>query len=111
MLAVVDSQTLILPTNEDSANDITDNEDGKTYVVHPAVVLVVVNGEEDETDRAYNRSDCADSRVDLLPNGCILSEVADMTQVALENKGEIKGNNGDSGHGDEHGLEVLTANI
>lgn len=34
-----------------------------------------------------------------------------MTQVPLENEGKVEGYDGDRGHGDEHGLKVLGANI
>jgi hypothetical protein len=34
-----------------------------------------------------------------------------MAQVALENKGEVECYDGDRGHGNEHRLEVLRADI
>lgn len=73
MLAVVYSQALVFPTDEDCANDIADDENTQTDVVHAVVVVVVVNGKEDETDCADNSSDDAQKRVNLLPNrrvGC-----------------------------------------
>lgn len=68
MLAVMDSQALVFPANEDGADDITDNEYSQADVVHSVVVIVVVDGEEDEANRAYNRSDDAQHRVHLLPD-------------------------------------------
>ena len=59
VLAVVDTQTLVLPTDEDCANNIANNEDSQADVVHPIVVVVVEDGEEDQTDCAYNSSDDA----------------------------------------------------
>ena len=111
MLAVVDTQALIFPTNEDCADDVANNENSQANVVHPVVVVVVEDGEEDQTDCAYNRSNDAEQRVNLLPNRCVGCEFAGMTQVALEDEGKVKGHYGDRGHGNEHRFKGLCADI
>lgn len=45
MLAVVDSQALILPADEDGADNVANDEYSQADVVHSVVVVVVVNGE------------------------------------------------------------------
>lgn len=111
MLAVMYSQALVLPANEDCADDVTDDEDAQTDVVHSVVVIVVVDGEENEADCANDCSNGAKQRVNLLPNGRIAREFAGMTQVALEDEGEIERDDRDGGHGNEHRFEVLCANV
>lgn len=111
VLAVVNSQALVFPADEDRADNVANNKDTKTDVVHAVVVVVVVDGKEDKTDCAYDCSYYAEYRIDLLPDRCVRREFAGMTQIALEDKGEVESNNSNRRHGDEHGLEVLCTNI
>lgn len=111
MLAVVDSQALILPADEDRADNVANDEHSQADVVHAVVVVVVVDGEEDKTDSAYDRSNDTQQRVDLLPDRCVRRKLAGMAHVTLGDEGEVKGHNSHRGHGDEHGLKVLCTDI
>lgn len=67
MLTMADSQTLILPADEDGADDVSTDENGEKNVMQAVVVAVVVNGKEDKTG---STADCECSRtegVELLP--------------------------------------------
>lgn len=63
VLAVVNTQALVLPADEDSADDVPNNEDSQTDVMHPVVVVVVEDGQEDEANRADNCSNDTEPRV------------------------------------------------
>lgn len=111
MLAVMDSQTLILPADKDGADNVTDDEDAQADVMHAAMVVVVVDGEENETDRANNRSNSADQRIELLPVRRVGCKLAGMAHVALKNECQVESDHGDSGHSDKHWLKLLGPDI
>lgn len=95
VLAVVDSQALVLPANEDGAHNVPNDEDAQADVVHPVVVVVVVDGQEDQTNCTHDRCDCTKQRVDLLPDRRVARKLAGVTQVALKDEGEVKCHNSD----------------
>lgn len=72
--------------------------------MHAVVVVVVIDGEQDEADCAYDCGDGANHGVDLLPDRRVGRELAGVAHVALEDERQVEGNHGDGGHGDEHGL-------
>ena len=59
----MDTQALVLPADKDGADDVPNNEDSQTDIMHPVVVVVVEDRQEDKTDRANDRSNGTDSRV------------------------------------------------
>lgn len=111
VLAIVDSKALVLPTDEDGADDVADNEHAQADVMHSVVVVVIEDRKQDKANCAHDRSDDAYQRVDLLPDRCVGCKLAGVAQITLKDEGKIEGNNSDRGHSDEHGLEVLGTNI
>lgn len=111
MLSVVDSQALVLPANEDGADDVTNNENTQANVVCMRVVEVVQDGEANETDCANNGKDSGQRRVDLLPKRRVPCKRTRMAKVALEDEGKVEGDYGNSRHGNEQGLQGLRANV
>lgn len=49
MLTVMNTEALILPADEDGADDVANDEDSKEDVVETVVVPIIEDGEEDET--------------------------------------------------------------
>jgi hypothetical protein len=67
VLAVVYSQALILPANEDCRNNVSEYEDSQEDVMQLVVSLSVENGKENEAHCTDNGCDCGARGVDFLP--------------------------------------------
>ena len=75
------------------------------------VVYAVEDGEEDESCGARDGGYDADAAVDFLVDGGVGGEFARVSEPPLEDEGDIEGDHGYGGHGDEEGLEALCADI
>jgi hypothetical protein len=75
------------------------------------VVFAIEDSQEYQTGRTDYGSNGRAYRIKLLPDRCVWRKLARVSQPAFENEGAIEGNDGDGGHGDEHGFEVVGTNI
>jgi len=108
---VTNTQALVLPADEDGTDDVADDEDGEEDVVQPVVVSVVEDGQEDQTGCTGDCKKGRASAADLLPGGSIRSQAVAVSQIALEDEGQVESNDGCSGHGDKQGLQIVVSNI
>jgi len=90
MLAVVDTEPLVLSANEDGGDDVANDEDCEEDVVERAVVDVVEDGEQDQAGCTSDRGNDAKNGQDLLPVGGVWGELAQMSQPPLCNEGNIE---------------------
>lgn len=111
VLTEMNPETLVLPADEDGGYDISDDEDGEEDIVQTVMAQGVEDAEKDKACSAGNGGDDGDARVNFLPDGGIGGEDTTMTQPALEDKGNVEGDDGYSGHGDEEGFEAVGANV
>jgi hypothetical protein len=111
VLAVVDTQALVLPADEDGTDNVANDEHSQEDLVKTVVVDVVEDGQENQTSCTGDGGDDAAPRVDLLPNRRVAVKLAGVTQVALEDESQVKRDDGHGAHCDEHGLKRLGADI
>lgn len=67
MLAVVDAKALVFPADEDGRYDVSENEDSQKDIMQLVVVFAIEDGEEDETSRTDNSSECGACIINFLP--------------------------------------------
>jgi hypothetical protein len=90
VLAKMDAQALVLPADEDGADDVADNEDGEEDVVEAVVVYAVEDGKKDEACGAGDGGGDTDTAVDFLPDGGVGGEFARVSEPALEDEGDVE---------------------
>lgn len=71
----------------------------------------VEDGEQNEARCAGNGRNDRTYAINLLPDRRVGGELAGVSQPALENEGEIEGDDGYGGHGNEEGFKPLCADI
>ena len=111
MLAEVYAQSLILPADEDGAEDVAANKNNKKNIMQATVAEGVENGKENEPGATGNCEDDAEGAVDLLPYGGVGREFAGVTEIAFKNESGVEGHHCHGGHGDEEGLEALCTDV
>ena len=75
------------------------------------VVVGVKDGQEDEAHGAEDGKEDGEAHEDLLAASLVGDEAALVAKPALGGKGEVKGDGGEGGAGDEEGLELEGANV
>lgn len=75
------------------------------------VAVRVKDAEQDEAQRAQPGEEDAEAEEDLLAPGSVGHQASLVTEPALGGKGQVKGDGGDGGAGDEEGLELEGANV
>lgn len=101
VLAVMDSEALVLPADEDGGDDVSNDEDGEKDVMKPVVVLAVKNGKQDQAGCSHNSGNAGAAGVDLLPDRSVGRKLACVSEVAFEEEGQTKCHDGNGRHGNE----------
>lgn len=71
----------------------------------------VEDGEEDQAGRADEGAEDGQAGQNLLTSALIAHQSASVSEIALRQEGEVKGDGGDGGAGDEEWLHLIGANV
>lgn len=107
----MDAEALVLPADEDGADDVAADEEAQEDLVEAVVAHRVEDGEEDEAGAAGDGGDDAGEGEEFLPDGRVGVEAAGVAEPALEDEGQVEGDDSYRGHGDEEGFKAVGADV
>jgi len=111
VLAVFDSETLILPADEDGTDQVPSNEEDQEDVVQLGMAPGIKDAQADQAHSSYDGENNRQGHQDFLAEGLIRSESSLVAQPALGGEREIEGDCRHDGAGDEERLEGDGADI
>lgn len=111
VIAVLDTQTLILRADKDRGNPIATNEQQQKHVMKRVVAVVVEIGQRDETDRSNKCKDNRHGKQNLLALALVWYQAAPMPQPPLRRKGDIESDDRHGTHGNEQRLHLERSNV
>jgi len=128
VLAVLDSEALVLDANEDGRDDVAGtvhvvsigricegifilHEDHQHGVVNVWIAQCVEDGQQDETSGANDCSDHTNDATGLLDLGCVVCQSTSVSEPSFRNECQIEHNDCDCASGDEERFETLRADV
>jgi hypothetical protein len=111
VLAVVDSQALVLPTDKNCGHNVAEDEDAEEDVMQLGMPPGVKDGKKDQTGCADDGGDSRACGVDFLPVGGVLCELAGVSEVTLKDECEVECHDCGCRQCNEHWLQKVRANI
>lgn len=108
---LTDPETLVLPADKDGRDEVPANKEQEENVMHLRMPIGIKNRQADQAHGAHEGKHNGQGDEHLLADGAIRDQAAAVPQPALGGKGQVEGDGGDAGAGDEERLHLEGANV
>lgn len=108
---LTNAEALVLPADKDGRDEITPNKQDQEDIMQLRMSPGIKNAQTDQPHGADNGKHNGQAHENLLTNGPVRHQTALVAQPALRGEGQVKGDGGDDGAGDEERLELDCANV
>lgn len=111
LTTVENSQSEILETDEDGADQISNHEQKEAAIMHMWIMDSIVDRQQDQTQRTSDGEENGDTRAGLIPFALVGHQFACMSEPAFREKREVEEDHGDNTTGNEERLEPGGSNV